>query len=86
MNDANHQFNLNFSYDSVTLYDGDSIAAPELVKYCGEVWHSASDFISSSSNKVLINFQSDGGGGAGEGQGFELKYLSYSKPPFIVTK
>ena len=37
MNDANHQFHLNFSYDSVTLYDGDSIAAPELVKYCGEV-------------------------------------------------
>ena len=65
----------------MTLYDGDSITAPVLGKYCGEDYNDA--ISSSSSNKVLINFQSDGGG---ENHGFKLKYLSYSESFIIISK
>ena len=67
--------NLNFSYDSLTLYDGDSDAAPMLGqgKYCGVVH---SQIITSSSNEILVNFQSDKGGPS---YGFKLQYLPHSK-------
>ena len=49
--------NLNFSYDSLTLYDGDSNSAPMIGKYCG---NSIPNNQISSTNSVLIHFESDG--------------------------
>ena len=45
-----------FSYDSLTLYDGGSTASPMLGKYCG---YSIPPSHVSSSNEILIHFQSD---------------------------
>ena len=61
--------NLNSSFDSLTLYDGDSNSAPIIGEYCG-------NFIPnnqiSSTNSVLINFES--GGYPGYSPGFFLQY------------
>ena len=46
-----------FRLDSLTLYDGDSIGSPMLGKYCGV---SIPPSHISSSNKILVHFQSDG--------------------------
>ena len=49
--------NLNSSSDSLTLYDGDSNSAPMIGEYCG---NSIPNNQISSSNSVLIHFESDG--------------------------
>ena len=46
-----------FSYDSLTIYDGASSTSSMMGKYCG---NSIPPSHVSSSNKVLIQFQSDG--------------------------
>ena len=48
--------NIIFSWDSLTLYDGDSNSAPMIGEYCG---NSIPNNQISSSNSVLIHFQSD---------------------------
>ena len=45
-----------FSYDSLTIYDGDSSTSPMMGKYCG---NSIPPSHVSSSNEILINFLSD---------------------------
>ena len=57
-----------FSYDALTLYDGDSTAAPILGKYCGLLIPASHV---SSNNEVLIHFKSDS---AIRYTGFQMKY------------
>ena len=45
-----------FSYDSLTIYDGGSSTSPMMGKYCG---NSIPPSHVSSSNEILIQFQSD---------------------------
>ncbi|XP_041372182.1 cubilin-like [Gigantopelta aegis] len=45
------------SYDSVTLYDGNSLQAPQLGRFCGPV---IPDIIRTTGNTMLVNFLSDG--------------------------
>ena len=45
-----------FSFDSLTIYGGDSSTSPIIGKFCGD---SISPSHVSSSNEVLIHFQSD---------------------------
>ena len=61
--------NLNFSYDSLTLYDGDSNSAPIIGEYCG---NSIPNNQISSTNSVLIHFLSDGYDE--NNSGFQLQY------------
>ena len=61
-------FKNNFSYDSLTIYDGDSSASPMLGEYCGTTI--PPNHISSS-NKMTIQFQSDSGV---TNNGFMLQY------------
>ena len=61
------------SYDSLTLYDGDSNAAIMIGKYCGSTLPPT--FISSS-NAAFLHFESDGG--ATE-TGFKLGYHAYNR-------
>ena len=65
--------NLNSSYDSLTLYDGDSNSAPMIGEYCG---NSIPNNQISSTNSVLILFESDGGV---TGFGFQLEYQRSSE-------
>ena len=60
--------NLNSSYDSLTLYDGDSNSAPMIGEYCG---NSIPNNQISSTNSVLIHFESDE---YATGSGFHLEY------------
>ena len=46
-----------FSYDSLTIYDGGSSTSSMMGKYCGD---SIPPSHVSSSNEILIQFQSDG--------------------------
>ena len=63
-----------FSYDdSLTLYDGDSDAAPMIGMYCGQTLPPS--FVSSK-NEIFMHFQSDD---HGSNNGFKLKYEAYSK-------
>ena len=64
--------NLNSSYDSLTLYDGDSNSAPIIGEYCG---NSIPNNQISSTNSVLIHFESDGGVTE---PGFQLECHQYS--------
>ena len=59
---------LNFSFDSLTLYDGDSNSAPIIGEYCG---NSIPNNQISSTNSVLIHFESDG---YDTRSGFNLQY------------
>ena len=63
--------NLNSSYDSLKLYDGDSYSAPMIGEYCG-------NFIPnkqiSSTNSVMIYFKSDD---FETRSGFQLEYKGY---------
>ena len=73
--------NLNSSYDSLTLYDGDSNSAPIIGEYCD---NSIPNNQISSTNSVLIHFES---GGDMTRPAFHLEY----KDPFpgkqrIITK
>ena len=62
------QQNTIFSYDSLTIYDGDSSTSPMMGKYCGD---SISPSYISSSNEILIHYQSDG---AVTKAGFKVEY------------
>ena len=57
-----------FSFDSLTIYDGGSSTSPMMGKYCG---NSIPPSHVSSSNEVLIKFQSDGWTTYG---GFQMEY------------
>ena len=61
-------FKNNFSYDSLTIYDGDSSASPMLGEYCGTTI--PPNHISSS-NEMTIQFQTDG---SVTKNGFMLEY------------
>ena len=57
-----------FSYDSLTIYDGGSSTSPMMGKYCGD---SIPPSHVSSSNEVLIRFESDG---SVTEAGFQMEY------------
>ena len=63
---------VNLSYDSLTLYDGDSNTASIIGEYSGS---SVPTSQISSTNNVLIRFQSDG---SVTYTGFQLEYHQYS--------
>ena len=62
-----------FSYDSLTLFDGDSNGSPILGKYCGT---SIPPNHISSSNKIFIHFETNG---EIRKPGFKLEYHPFSK-------
>ena len=62
------------SWDSLTLYDGDSNAAAMIGEYCGP---SIPPSYISSTNEVFIHFESDGY--EVNKNGFKLEYHPYSK-------
>ena len=62
------QNSLNFSYDSLTLYDGNSTTAQMIGKYCGQ--STPPSFISST-NAAFLHFLSDGSVAL---TGFKLEY------------
>jgi hypothetical protein len=64
---------LDFSFDFLSLYDGDSKSAPLIGKYCGNTVPSNHITLG---NDVFIYFQSDG---ENTRQGFKLHYQPYSK-------
>ena len=66
-NEQNKQLSI-FSFDSLTIYDGDSSTSPMMGKYCGD---SIPPSHVSSSNAILINFQSDS---AYTVAGFKMEY------------
>ena len=73
--------NLNSSYDSLTLYDGDSNSAPIIGEYCG---NSIPNNQISSTNSVLILFESDGSVAK---SGFHLEYQNpFTGKQRIITK
>ena len=65
--------NLFFSYDSLTIYDGDSSTSPVMGNYCGD---SIPPSHVSSSNEILIQFQSDG---SATYNGFKMEYNPLGK-------
>ena len=58
-----------FSYDSLTIYDGDSSTSPMMGFYCGD---SIPPTHVSSSNEILIQFQSDAS--IATEAGFKMEY------------
>ena len=68
------------SYDSLTLYDGNSNTAPQIGVYCGQLPPS----LISTSNEAFLHFQSNSWND--NNNGFKLEYHPYSKlcvkPPF----
>ena len=64
-----------FSWDSLTIYDGGSSTSPMIGKYCG---NSIPPSYVSSSNEMLIHFQSDWGS-AGSITGFKMEYNPLGK-------
>ena len=70
-----------FSYDdSLTIYDGDSTASSMLGKYCG---YSIPPSHVSSSNDILIHFQSDDYPGYGH-TGFQIEYNPMGKEHRLI--
>ena len=63
----------NFSWDSLTIFDGDSNNSPMLRKICG---NSIPPNVVSSGNKVFIHFYTDGDFTS---TGFEMEYNTSSK-------
>ena len=57
-----------FSYDSLTIYDGGLSSSPMMGKYCGDSIPSSHV---SSSNEILVHFQSDG---SVTSAGFKMEY------------
>ena len=58
-----------FSWDSLTIYDGDSSTSPMMGKYCGD---SIPPSLVSSSNEILIHFEADYYNG--NNYGFKMEY------------
>ena len=69
-----------FSYDSLTIYDGGSSTSPMIGKYCG---NSIPPSHVSSSNEVLIHFQSDG---SVTMAGFKMEYNPSGEEKDINSK
>ena len=69
-----------FSLDSLTIYDGDSSTSPMMGKYCGD---SIPPSHVSSSNEVLIHFQSDG---SVKRAGFKMEYNPSGEEKDINSK
>ena len=67
-----------FSFDSLTIYDGDSSTSPIIGKYCGD---SIPPSHISSSNKVLIRFQADS---LYTAAGFQLEYNPTGKQNLTI--
>ena len=67
-----------FSWDSLTVYDGGSSASPMMGKYCDS---SSPPSHVSSSNVILIHFQSDG---SGTRAGFKIEYKPTSKENTLI--
>ena len=65
----------------MTLYDGDSNLAPILDKYCGPATLDTNEELGSSSNQVLVNYQSDDY--KFNGDGFELRFYPHGKQYFF---
>ena len=65
--------NLFFSYDSLTIYDGGSSTSLMMGMYCGD---SIPPSYVSSSNEILIHFQSDG---SETEAGFKIEYNPIGK-------
>ena len=65
------------SHDTLTLYDGDSVASPLLGKHCGG---SILPVYYSQTNVVLFHFQTDG---SVTGTGFDLEYKPSGKMNLI---
>ena len=63
----------NFSYDSLTIYDGGSTTSPVLGQYCG---YSVPPTQFSSTNELLFHFQTNYFDTA---NGFKLEYKPSSK-------
>jgi len=74
---ANFNNKLNYSYDSLTIYDGNSNTASMIGEYCGSTVPTSEV---STTNLVLIQLSSDGGV---TGTGFKLKYHPYSNLTWI---
>jgi hypothetical protein len=68
--------NLHFSYDSLTLYDGDSTSSPILGTYCG---NTIPPNLISSGNEVLLHLDSDG---SVTYSGFQLEHQQFSMSKF----
>ena len=62
-----------FSWDTLTIYDGDSSTSSMMEEYCG---YSIPPSHVSSSNEVLIRFQS---GNTGSSGGFQMEYIPIGK-------
>ena len=68
---------LNFSFDYLTLYDGDSDSAPIIGEYCVD---SIPNNQISSNNSVLINFVSNGDATESGSRTYSGFYLEYQDP------
>ena len=68
------------SYDSLTIYDGDSSTSSMMGKYCGETIPPSHV---SSSNEMLIHFQSDG---VATRAGFKMEYSPTGKQNLSTIK
>jgi hypothetical protein len=69
-----------FSYDSLTIYDGGFTTSTIMGKYCGD--SILPDHVSSS-NELLIHFQSDSGISK---TGFKMEYNPSGKPNTLIKK
>ena len=58
-----------FSFDSLTIYDGDSSTSPMIGKYCGA---SIPPSHISSSKKIMVHFEADYYNG--NNNGFQMEY------------
>ena len=70
---------LNFSSNSLTIYDGNSTTSPMLGQYCGSLVP-PTQF--SSTNELLFHFQTSPSVGSGQANtydGFKLEYKPSSK-------
>ena len=70
--------NLLFSWDSLTIYDGASSTSPMMGEYCG---NSIPPSHVSSSNEVLVHFQSDDSVTYG---GFKMEYNPIRKQNILI--
>ena len=70
---------LHFSYDSLTIYDGDSTSSPILGTYCG---NTIPPTHISSGNEVLVHFDTDS---SATRTGFQLEHQQLSMLKFDRT-
>ena len=68
------------SYDSLTIYDGGSSTSPSMGKYCGD---SIPPSHASSSNEILIHFETDIYNG--NNHGFKMEYNPTGKQKIPIN-